>query len=99
MKKIVTIVGARPQFIKTPLISQELRKFAKEILVHTGQHYDINMSDIFIHELKIKKPNYHLGVGSAPHGEQTGKMLSKIEEVLLKETPDMEIIYEQLLQF
>lgn len=93
MKKIVTIIGARPQFIKTPLISKELKKFAKEILVHTGQHYDFNMSDIFIRELNIKKPDYNLGVGSATHGIQTGKMMVKIEEVLIKEKPDMVIIY------
>jgi UDP-N-acetylglucosamine 2-epimerase len=93
MKKIVTIIGARPQFIKTPLISGELKKFAKEIIVHTGQHYDINMSDIFIKELGIKKPDYNLGVGSDSHGAQTGKMLEKIEVVLAKEKPDMVIIY------
>lgn len=93
MKKIVTIIGARPQFIKTPLISRELKKFAKEILVHTGQHYDLNMSDIFFKELKIKKPDYNLGVGSESQGMQTAKMLSGIEAVLLKEKPDMVIIY------
>jgi len=93
MKKIVTIIGARPQFIKTPLISRELKKFAKEILVHTGQHYDLNMSDIFFKELKIKKPDYNLGVGSESQGMQTAKMLSGIEAVLLKEKPDLVIIY------
>lgn len=93
MKKLVTIIGARPQFIKTPLISRELKKFAKEILVHTGQHYDLNMSDIFFQELKIKKPDYNLGVGSESQGLQTAKMLSGIEAVLLKEKPDMVIIY------
>ncbi len=93
MKKIVTIVGARPQLIKTPLISQALKKFAREIIVHTGQHYDFNMSDIFIKELKIKKPDYNLGVGSDSHGVQTGKMLQKIEAVLLKENPDLVLVY------
>lgn len=92
-KKIITIVGARPQFIKTPLISQEISKFATEILVHTGQHYDENMSDIFLKELKIKKCKYNLGVGSDNHGAQTAKMLEGIEKILLKEKPDLVIIY------
>jgi len=92
-RRIVTIIGARPQFIKTPLISRELKKFAKEILVHTGQHYDLNMSEIFFKELKIKKPDYNLGIGSENQGKQTAKMLSGIEKVLLKEKPDLVIIY------
>lgn len=91
--KIVTIVGARPQFIKTPLISQEISKFATEILVHTGQHYDDKMSAIFFRELGIKKPKYNLAVGSGNQGEQTAKMLEGIEKILLKEKPDLVLIY------
>jgi len=90
---IVTIVGARPQFIKSLPVSNELRKSNREILVHTGQHYDRNMSDIFFKEMGIPKPDYNLGVGSGGQGEQTARMLSKIEAVLLDEKPDAVLIY------
>ena len=91
--KIVTIVGARPQFIKCAPISRALRAEHEEILVHTGQHYDANMSDVFFTELAIPAPDYNLGIGSGPQGEQTGRMLAEIEIVLQKEQPDMVLVY------
>lgn len=91
--KLVTIVGARPQFIKASVVSAALRPLCQEVLVHTGQHYDTNMSDVFFNELGIPQPSYNLGVGSGSHGKQTGEMLMKIEEVLLRETPDLLLVY------
>ncbi len=91
--KIVTVVGARPQFIKAAVVSRELRKHAQEILVHTGQHYDYNMSDIFFEELEIPKPDYNLGISGGSHGKMTGSMLMAIEEVLVKEKPDALLVY------
>lgn len=90
---IVSVVGARPQFIKSAVVSRELRKVAKEILVHTGQHYDYEMSGVFFEELRIPTPEYNLGVGSGSHGWQTGQMLMKIEAVLKKEKPDWLLLY------
>jgi UDP-GlcNAc3NAcA epimerase len=95
--KILNIVGARPQIIKASAISRAIRRhFSKEIteiLVHTGQHYDKEMSEIFFDELEIHKPDYNLGVGSAGHGRQTSMMITGIEEVLLIEKPDCVVLY------
>lgn len=91
--KILTVVGARPQFIKAAVVSRLLRGSAQEVLVHTGQHYDYNMSDIFFQELDIPKPDYNLGISGGSHGDMTGKMLMAIEEVMLKEKPDKLLVY------
>jgi UDP-GlcNAc3NAcA epimerase len=95
--KLLNIVGARPQIIKASAISRAIRKHFSddiiEIIVHTGQHYDKEMSDIFFDELEIHKPHYNLGVGSAVHGRQTSMMITGIEEVLQKEKPDCVILY------
>lgn len=93
MIKLVTIIGARPQFIKAGITSISLRKKFKEILVHTGQHYDSNMSDIFFEEMNIPKPDYFLNIGSGSHAKQTANMMMKIEEVLLKEKPNGVVLY------
>jgi UDP-N-acetylglucosamine 2-epimerase len=91
--KIVTIVGARPQFIKCAPVSREIRKDHQEILVHTGQHYDPEMSDIFFSELQIPEPDYHLNVGSGSHGKQIGRILGKVKDVLVKEITDLLMVY------
>lgn len=93
--KIATIVGARPQFVKAAAFSRiaAARPGCEEILIHTGQHYDANMSDVFFRELNIPPPRHHLGVGSGRHGAQTGKMMELIEEILLLEKPQVVLIY------
>ena len=91
--KVVTVVGARPQFIKAAVVSHVLRNRHTEILVHTGQHYDYNMSAQFFDELDIPKPDYNLGVSGGSHAEMTGEMLIAIEAVLQKERPDWLLVY------
>ena len=92
--KIISVIGARPQFIKAAIVSQKLVTHGiEEKILHTGQHYDFNMSDIFFKELNIAEPAYYLNVGSGTHGEQTGRMLIEIEKVLLKEKPSLVMVY------
>lgn len=95
MKKVLTVVGARPQFIKAAIVSKALRESAgfHEIMVHTGQHYDYEISGIFFDEFAMPPPDVNLGVGSGSHGTQTGAMLKGIEDVLLVERPDWLLIY------
>mgnify|MGYP001825587353 CR=1 FL=1 len=95
MKKIVSILGARPQFIKAAVLSRiilENKEFT-EVLVHTGQHFDANMSEVFFEEMDIPKPNYNLDINGVGHGAMTGRMLEQIEAVLLKEKPDLVVVY------
>lgn len=93
--KIVTIVGARPQFVKAAVLSRLIKNdpLVEEVIVHTGQHFDASMSDIFFEQMEIAKPHYHLEVNSLSHGAMTGRMLEKIEDVLLNEKPDVVLVY------
>ena len=95
MKKIVTILGARPQFVKAAVLSRILKKDSdiEEIIVHTGQHFDANMSDVFFDEMMIPKPKYNLQINSMSHGAMTGMMLLEIEKVLIEEKPDAVVVY------
>jgi UDP-GlcNAc3NAcA epimerase len=95
MIRVATIVGARPQFIKSAVVSMALRSISKasEILIHTGQHYDVEMSDIFFKDLCLPIPDHNLGIGSGNHGAQTGRMLEAIEEVLLEVEPDWVLVF------
>jgi len=93
--KVVTIIGARPQFIKAATVSREFKKYAhvKEVIIHTGQHFDANMSDIFFTQMDIPKPDYMLAVSGLSHGAMTGRMLEEIEEKLIMEKPDWVLVY------
>lgn len=93
--KIFTIVGARPQFIKASVVSKEISKFQSlsEIILHTGQHFDENMSDIFFNQLEIPKPDYQLDIHSSTHGQMTGRMLAEIEKFLIANKPDRVLVY------
>jgi len=91
--RVVSVVGARPQFVKIAPVSRAFAASRTEILVHTGQHYDPEMSDVFFGELGIPQPDYNLGVGSGSHGAQTSEILDRVEKVLMKEKPDMAIVF------
>lgn len=93
MKKICTVVGARPQFIKLAVVSRVLRKDFHEVLIHTGQHYDYNMSDVFFEEMDIPHPDYNLGISGGSHGQMTGQMLIELEKVFFAEQPDMVLLF------
>lgn len=92
---LVTVVGARPQFVKAAAVSREIarRPEIREIIVHTGQHYDDNMSDVFFREMEIPQPKYNLNVNALGHGAMTGRMLEGLEEILLKERPELVMVY------
>ena len=91
--RILTVVGARPQFIKAAAVSRKLRVDNEEILVHTGQHYDINMSEVFFEEMHIPRPDYNLKISGGSHGEMTGRMLIELEKLLREVKPDGVLLY------
>ncbi len=93
--KILTVLGARPQFVKAATVSRVIkeRNDIQEIIVHTGQHFDVNMSDVFFEQLDIPKPNYNLGIANLPHGAMTGRMLEKLEALIEQEKPDWVLVY------
>ena len=93
--KILTIIGARPQFVKAAALSRAFMEIGgiEEVIVHTGQHFDKNMSDVFFEEMQIPRPQYKLAINSLSHGAMTGRMIEKIEAVLIKEKPDFLLVY------
>jgi len=93
MRRLTLVVGARPQFVKLAPLARLLPRFCQPRVIHTGQHYDQEMSQVFFQELQLPTPDHHLGVGSASHGAMTGRMLEKIEEVLLAEPPEMVVVF------
>ncbi|HOT07033.1 MAG: hypothetical protein A4E45_01897 [Methanosaeta sp. PtaB.Bin039] len=93
MRKVVSVVGARPNFVKLAPVSRELRKEFAEVIIHTGQHYDYLMDQVFFEQMGIAMPDFHLGVGSGTHGRQTGEMLAAVEKVLMDQVPDMVLVF------
>ena len=95
MKKVLSVLGARPQFIKAAAVSRAINKAdgIKEKIIHTGQHFDVNMSDVFFKEMNIPKPDYMLNINSLSHGAMTGRMLEGIEKAIIKEEPDIVMVY------
>jgi UDP-N-acetylglucosamine 2-epimerase len=91
--KVISVVGVRPEFVQSSVVSRGLRTKHEEILIHTGQHYDYQMNKVFFEQLNIPEPRYHLDIGSGSHGYQTGEMIKKVEEVLIKEKPDFVLVY------
>ena len=91
--KVLTVIGARPQIIKAAAVSNKLRKKHKEVLVHTGQHYDENMSNVFFEQMNVPKPEINLHIGSGCHGEQTGRMMAELEKICINEKPDFVMVY------
>ena len=93
--RILHIVGARPNFMKAAPVMRALRKFPEfeQILIHTGQHYDANMSDVFFHQLGLPEPNINLAVGSGSHAEQTSKVMARLEPIVLNESPELVLVY------
>ena len=92
--KLLSLIGARPQIIKEAILNNEFKKHnVEEILIHSGQHYDFNMSDIFFQSLNVKTPDYNLGIGSGTHGEMTGKIMIEFEKIVMKEKPEVILVY------